>query len=81
MSHGIEADRCVVLDIELDIGPRAAAHAHPVQLGQILRGADGAVEGRTLWASRIGAKIVEAGVSAVALEHAAAWLRSVREEG
>jgi hypothetical protein len=76
MRHGVDADRCAVLGIELDVGPRAPTYAHPAQVGFFTRGVH-----HTVWVSRVGAQIVEACLSPEALEHAAAFLRDVREEG
>jgi hypothetical protein len=76
LRHGVDADRCALLGIELDVGPRAAPYAHPAQVGVFTRGVH-----YTVWVSRIGAQIVEACLSADELELAAAFLRNVRDGG
>lgn len=58
----VDADTCAVLGIDLDLGPRARPCARPVRVGD-------------LWCSAIGAALLEAGVTADDLEHAAEWLR------
>lgn len=71
---GVDADRCALLGIDLAVGPRAPAHACPVQIHVTARGVKHAV-----WVSQIAVSMLVAGLSAEALEHAAEFLRDVRE--
>lgn len=64
---GCHADDCALLGVELDVGPRAQPHRAPVRREDV-------------WVSTLGAAILDAGVDASTLEHAAAVLRD-RDRG
>jgi len=59
---GYDVDRCALLGVKLDVGPRSIRWHHPRRLGDAL-------------VSELGAFVIESGVSPEALERAAKMLR------
>jgi hypothetical protein len=69
---GVSIDRCPILDIGLDVGPRSAPRARPAEI---------VIDGGFVTMSTAAVDIFYTGASPDELERAAAWLREREERG